>query len=274
MECIYINLDAQEARKRFLEENFAANRIDGWRLTRLPATDTAQIRRENVKGILREAEKACFFSHRKAVRLGLGMPGHVMILEDDALFGPQSCDSIQGAIDTFPENEWDLLFTDVIVLHVHLMARFLSLRRELAQTGEQMLINLNEIPFTGCTAYVVNRNFKQQLSGLLEESAELNVPIDLYLRDLIYKSKIRAKVTFPFVTSISNLAEQSQSTPKNPDDLSDVALNAFRRFIWLHRDLDQAMERVGKIDPALIDAETHAFSKIAMAALSTVLAEK
>src|SRR5262245_55728131 len=98
MECFFINLENQAERRDFLRDNFARHKAQGWFLNRIAAVGVDQLARSPVPGLIRETEKACFLSHKLALRESLEAPGHALILEDDALFGPSSCGAIDNAI--------------------------------------------------------------------------------------------------------------------------------------------------------------------------------
>jgi hypothetical protein len=77
----------------------------------------------------------------------------------------------------------------------------------------------------------------------MDQVQQIDMPYDLYLRSLAHLGKLRAFVIFPFVTSISDLAEQSSI--QTPGEASlDQILNWFRRSMWAERDLDEAAARV------------------------------
>lgn len=269
MQCVYINLDGQTERRAQLEANFEACRRPGWRLTRIPAVDAAQAAALALPGSLRDVEKAVVMSHRKAIAQQISHDGHTLILEDDALFGPESCERIESAAGAFPEDSWDMLFTDVTLVEPYAMTRFFSLRRELVQREEEMLVPLREFRFVGCSSYLVNRRYKQRWLDLLQAQAPLDQPIDLYLRDLINSGEIRAFVTFPFVTSLSAAADRSQSQANTGGaEITDAVWNAFRRFCWLHRDIDAAMAPVRALPADFADPEAQAFAQLLAAALS------
>jgi GR25 family glycosyltransferase involved in LPS biosynthesis len=273
MECVYLNMDHQVARRQLLEDNFAACRLPDWHLTRIPAVGIDEAARQAIPGRLREVEKAVILSHCKALGHVMLDPGHTLILEDDVLLGPLSCERIQSAAVALPEDAWDLILTDVSIVEAHAMVRLFSVRRELVKTGEELLLPLRDFFFTGTPSYLVNRRFKSRMLQLLRGQASMDVPIDLFLRDLIVKGEVRAFFTFPFVTSLSDFGDDSQTQLKDTE-ITDMVWNAFRRFMWLHRDIDSAIAPVEQLGADFVDAETQAFIKLVGAALSSKLAYK
>ena len=267
MECVYINLDGQAERRAFLESNFAAHNSAGWPLARISAVGSEEVRQLGLPGRLRDPEKGALLSHRKALTQVLPGAGHALILEDDVLFGPDSCERIQSAAGTLDDAAWDMIFTDVSVVEPDAMARLFSLRRQLMRAKKEMLLPLRDIPFCGSSAYLVHQRFKPRLQELLLRQASLDWPIDLHLRRLIHEGEIRAFVTFPFVTSLSRFADQSQSQLQD-GAVTDTVWNAFRRFIWLHRDIDAALAPLEALGADFADPEARAFAGLMAAALS------
>ena len=86
MDIFYINLAEQTERQRKLESNFQANNASQWVLHRIDAV-SAQAVANKIPGRLRDGEKACFQSHIKAIETAKQSAGHVLIAEDDILFG-------------------------------------------------------------------------------------------------------------------------------------------------------------------------------------------
>jgi GR25 family glycosyltransferase involved in LPS biosynthesis len=267
MECLYINLDGAHVRRAALEANFAACKGPGWSLKRMRAVEVGDIARNLPPGRIRDVEKAVYLSHTRAVETTLPATGHALIVEDDALFGPESCERIDSACAAFPEDAWDMLFTDITFVEAHVMTRFFSIRRELAKSGEEMLIPLREFAFTGASSYVVNRRFRERWLELLRAQAPLDMPIDLYMRAQVQAGNVRAFVTFPFVTSLTAEGDLSQYQPGDAA-VTDTVWNAFRRFCWLHRDIGAALAPVERLGEDFTDPEARAFATLLGAALS------
>jgi GR25 family glycosyltransferase involved in LPS biosynthesis len=267
MDCLYINLNRQIARRQFLERNFAESRLDGWSLSRVEAEDASSLSQEPVAGTLRNSEKACFLSHRKAIRQSLRSTGHVMVVEDDALFGKNSCRNIQTAIASLPESEWDLLFTDVCITQANVMFDLFVTRRRLAEDRRAVFLDLKQMPFAGSTAYVVNSGSKAKLLDVLGQADPLDTPYDLYLRSQIRASNLRARVIFPFPTSLSELADDS-SVQVDDASTPDLIWNAFRRLVWAERDAERSLRSLERLDSDNLDAESRAFALILAARMS------
>src|SRR5689334_13813076 len=95
MRCFYINLDAATQRRRSLETNFAQTGKSDWSLTRIAAIDAAYVEANAIVGTAKPPEKACFLSHRKALLESMNDDEPVFMLEDDAMFGSDTCNIVE-----------------------------------------------------------------------------------------------------------------------------------------------------------------------------------
>ena len=68
MKCFYINLDKEFTRRANIENNFLDNKIEGWSLNRYPAIGIDYIKENNIKGIQRDGQKACYLSHKYLIK--------------------------------------------------------------------------------------------------------------------------------------------------------------------------------------------------------------
>src|SRR5208282_5842379 len=98
MECLYINLDTATDRRTSIENSFDKYRRGNWTLRRVIGVDAASIETAQISGILSSAQKACVLSHRKAVGESLGNDDHVMISEDDTIFGESTFKHIDAIL--------------------------------------------------------------------------------------------------------------------------------------------------------------------------------
>ena len=267
MECYFINLDSQPERREYLQRNFALHKAPGWFLNRIQAVDREYVNQHAVKGIIRDGEKGCFLSHFRAIKEALEAPGHVMILEDDAMFGPSSCASIAATLPKLPDDGWDLLFTDLSIYYAPLMVAMMQERRDCMRGAGQPLMNMGEIPFNGSTAYVVNQASKARMLELMSIDA-LDLPYDVFLRDRIRQGKLRSFVTFPFATSLSEYADSSM-VQDHHSDKERIILNAFRRFIWVDRDAQAVNAHLDLLGPDFVDEESATFARVIGSWLST-----
>jgi GR25 family glycosyltransferase involved in LPS biosynthesis len=243
MRVTYINLDRETARRRALEENFAATNSLGWTLSRYAAVDGATLNTAALGTTLGASESACFLSHRAAIEESRRHAGHAMITEDDVLFGPSSQRMVMQAIRSLPPH-WDLLYTDVCIPNIQSMIELFLLRRE--RGGRSTLVPLRGLPFAGATAYIVNERTKQRLADLFVTSG-IQMPYDLWLRQLVYDGTLAAYATFPFVTTLSAHAESSQIQSTQNSSILGI-WNAFRRLMWYDADPVRAASPLRSVD--------------------------
>ena len=266
MDCFYINLERQTDRRTAIEANFRANRVDGWRLHRFEAVNTADVARLDVPGGLSAGAKACFLSHRDLIRSALGTNAPILIMEDDAVFGPKTCRAIEVALDSIDEEDWDIVFTDICVGDVGTWRDFIRLRREFDQSRELKFFDLAQLHFSGATAYILNPKFLPLFSKLLDDVESFDAPYDLYQRHLVRSLRLKASVIVPFVTSISDLAEQSSIQTQ---DLGPIGImNLFRRMVWMDRDLSKHAQTLENLRAAYRTEESAAFSALFEALIS------
>jgi GR25 family glycosyltransferase involved in LPS biosynthesis len=257
MDCLYINLASRTDRREALERNFEAVKAPGWRLHRFEAVTAKDVVDAGAPGVLSPQEKGCFLSHRGLIR-SIASDGPVMIAEDDVLFGRGTCRGIDAALGAVGEDQWDIVFTDVFVGAVATWPELIKLRRAFDRTKAFQLLDAVQLQFAGSTGYILNARSRPLLAALLEDPGPIDLPYDIYLRQLIHRFQLKAYVTFPFVTSISDLASQSSIQPDQAGSLDGVA-NLFRRMVWMERDLSAHEAEIEALRAAYSDAESRAF---------------
>jgi GR25 family glycosyltransferase involved in LPS biosynthesis len=243
MRVTYINLDRETGRRTGLEANFAAHNQHGWTLSRFSALDAAALDAQGIQTTLRPSEAACFLSHRGAIEQSLVWPGNAMILEDDCQFGASTQQLVVDAIRNMPR-DWDLLYTDICVPNFQAMIELFLLRRQRASRAS--LIPLRGMPFAGATAYVINEKSKPVLAELFAQ-CDLDIPYDLWLRQLVYDGVLTAFATFPFATTLSPEAETSQIQGADQASINAV-WNGFRRMMWYQADTNRRHASFSDID--------------------------
>lgn len=230
-------------------------------MSRFEAMDAVWIAKSNIQGAASEAEKGCFVSHRNLVRQHLLFDDPVMVLEDDAVFGAMTCQAVDMSLANIGDADWDIIFTDVCVPDVGAWPDLVRLRRDFEKTRELKLLSLAGFQFAGATSYILNRRSKRLLAGLLDEVERIDQPYDLYLRSLVHQGRLRAFVIFPFVTSISELAEQSSI--QAPGERSpDLVLNWFRRVVWTERDMNAAAPHILALHQSYSSPETLVYAAL------------
>jgi GR25 family glycosyltransferase involved in LPS biosynthesis len=266
MDCFYINLASRPDRRVALERNFATAGAEGWRLHRFEAVTAQAVIDAGAPGILRPQEKGCFLSHRNLIR-SIASHGPVMIAEDDVLFGRRTCPGIDAALGAVGEDQWDIVFTDVFVGAVGIWPELIKLRRAFDRTGAFQLLDAVQLQFAGSTSYILNGRSRPLLAALLEDPGPIDLPYDIYLRQLVRQFQLKAYVIFPFATSISDLASQSSIQPDQAGTLDGIA-NLFRRMVWMERNLSAHAAEIETLRAAYSDPESRAFGVLFEALMS------
>jgi GR25 family glycosyltransferase involved in LPS biosynthesis len=240
MDVYYINLAGDTARRAAVEANFADAGPEGWRLHRIEAVGSAEIAQNPVRGAIRDGEKGCFLSHRKALEAARGSDGHIFIAEDDIQFGRRTGALVDAALKSLPEHGWDIIYTDVIVHEIAWMVHMYLVRSQQLRLGNDkpQLIDLRGVPFAGSIGYLVNRHAREKLLRLMRPDLSLDAPYDIFLRQQIHSGALRGSLLFPFVTTQSSLEGGSTIQPGTQSG-TDAIWTAFRQLVWQERDLDQ-----------------------------------
>ena len=260
--CVYINLAAAEDRRRSVEASFAAAETTGWALQRFEALGPSDV--ASVPGATSSAERACFASHRAALAAHLAGDDAVMIVEDDVVFSPQAF----GVLDALMARHagWDVIYGEV-VCDFSMMVQLAGRRDALVASDRYQAFDLMNRPYFAASAYVVRGAAKRRLHAALSAPAGLDQPYDIALRALCHSGQFRMAVAFPFLTTVSILAESSQiQTRENP--LFDASLNAFRRLMFVARDLDQCRAEIERLQ-SLADSDTARLTGAIFSAMAT-----
>jgi len=255
--CVFINLASAVNRRRSVEASFAGAARQGWSLDRFEAVDAAA--GETLPGTLSPNEKGCFASHRAAISASLADQDHLFVAEDDIAFSAQAFGVLDGLLGQ--NGDWDVMFGDAALCDLNLMAHLAS-RRDAMRAGDQYTaIDLAGRSFCGSTGYLVRGTSKRRLSDALAAAKALDQPYDLYLRDLCHTGILRAAVCFPFVTTVSALADQSQIQGREVA-VFDQTLNVFRRLMYAERDLPRCLDDALRLQAAHADSAAQAVGAI------------
>lgn len=267
MKCYYINLDIATNRKLNIENNFLENNTGHWSLTRFPAIDVKYVENKKIPGSLRSNEKACFLSHKFAIKQNLNAIEPILIMEDDAVIGKSTCEILDNFLKLGSKFEWDILFTDVCVPHPTTMIELIELRKYLSASNKTQVLNLANFIFAGATSYILNPNSLEKIFHLLDAKNSLDIPYDLYLRQLISEHKLKGFVIFPFVTTLSNESDASQIQLSNTAN-TDLVWNTFRKMIWIDRKIEDSKFILERINHDVCDEESKQFGTIISACIS------
>lgn len=233
LKCVFLNLDSAADRRAAIEESFSAA-APGLTLERFPAIGADQA--AGFPGSLSASQKGCLLSHRAALAASLETPESLFVLEDDAVFSRFTFPVVSQLLTS--AEDWDVLFTDVGFWEPAALVELTRKRRELG--GKVTLLELAGAQFFGANAYVVRGPSKAKLAALLSRVDRLDVPYDLLLRRLVSTGEVKARACFPFVTTLSSAANQSQISAADRG-FFNRAVNTFRRLMFVDRDLSSCL---------------------------------
>ena len=263
MHCCYINLDQAAQRREFIETSFNRSARPGWTLSRFKAIDTAYVDAHGTQGSRTRREKACFLSHKKAIETQPEDGRHLLMLEDDTLFGKATCEIVDGFLQQNLEKNWDILFLDVAVLKLSDMMTLYFHRQTLMFDRKVVPLDLEKIAFIGANAYIINAASRHKVLACLEAGMPVNVEYDVYLANQIIAGKLKAAVLFPFVVTLSSQAAESQIQRSSIETINR-ARNIFRNMMWLESEPEMFQDSLQTLE-AEVAGSKHG-------ALATVLA--
>lgn len=257
----YINLDEATSRRKEIDTNLAKFLPRDIKITRIRAIDKEFIEKNNVPGNIRASEKACFLSHKLAVKEAANNSGFSLILEDDACLSQYTYRYILSLLPEFNRN-LDIVFTDLCVSSMNSMFSLYKLKGSLDLNSIQ-LIETKKIDYAGATAYLLNDISSKKLFHYLESTNSFDIPYDLFLKSLISNNLLTSAFTFPFITTLSDLSSDSQ-IQLNSDYLTNFVWNAFRKlmFIESNDNNDQLLDSLIEVSDKLQDEESKVFSEI------------
>lgn len=254
MKIVYINLDRASARRAALQACFERYATGGHHLHRFAAFDHDAAGRHPIQGKARGAERGCALSHRQVILDHVGEEP-LMVLEDDCTFGPTCFHLVDDM--TRPEHfRWDLLFTDICVPEPSLMAELARARPQLVASRQVRGIDITpRTGFAGAPAYIVNPRSLRKVQDVLGHLSAIDEPYDMILRRLVHRGTLTAGFTFPFLTTLSGLSEDSAIQP--PESLrTDLVWNTFRKLMWIDRDLGACRPLLRQIEQHCCDEES------------------
>lgn len=272
MQCFYITLREQIERQQLIEKNFADSNFGAnWRLDKIEAFDRNYVNKNAPDGKLSAANKSLSLTHRKFYELAFKYDGHVLLCEDDTIFSEDTSKIIEKVIGSLKNKPWDILYTDALFPDPWEMVKLFKLRQRLEKAGKRIdLLDLAKINYCATGAFIVNENSKQKIFELIREYPSFfDISIDLVYRNLVHAGKLKAFCIFPFVTSLSALADISSIQPQEAQ-ITEMAWTAYRRLMWIEADPVPILSFFDNVNPDYFDDRTLAFSKI----MSVMLAEK
>jgi GR25 family glycosyltransferase involved in LPS biosynthesis len=269
MHCCYINLDQATQRKESIESSFEKAARPGWTLSRFRALDTAFVDAHGIQGRRSRAEKACFLSHKAVIETYADDGKHLLVLEDDSLFGLATCEIVDGFLQQNPGGDWDLLFLDACVINVGDMLTLYFHRQALVQDRKIIPLDLSRIPFFGTSSYIVNAASRDKVLACINAGIPIDIEYDVYLANQISTGKLKAAVLFPFLTTISAHAAESQIQRSSMDTVNR-GWNLFRNMMWLESKPESCQDSLRTLEAAVANSGHGALATILAAQFMNV----
>lgn len=199
---------------------------------------------------LQPGELGCWLSHVLVLRRHTNK-SHVHMLEDDAVLHPSLIPVFESFLAQHNPDQWDLLYTDVVVPHDVGNFKFLHQQYQAYQQhGQIQFLELHHVPYAAATSYFVNAASVAKVLDLLGEGHLETTPYDIKLRKLVNAGGLSAYVTFPFVTTLS---DHSDDSGIKREDISWMAFNLYRRSFYVDADwlalLDRFTRLAGRAKP-------------------------
>lgn len=252
----YINLAQSHKRRQHCESQISKSGLSGYE--RLPGVLGADVAQYYGELNFQPAKLGCWLSHLKAIETSLNNSHHQHILEDDFVF-TKVFKSFHDNFDSHLKSlgDWDIIFCDVDIAGMHNVSSMAALIKRVGELENSNRISFNPanpIYAAGNSSYIINKDSKHKIYSLMKNGFHSGLPNDLYLRKLIRDNKVKAFVTLPFVTTVSDdfnestiLGDISKSNP------SIMFATLFRRSLAWGADtrslLRSFQERINKLQP-------------------------
>lgn len=230
----YINLDSAKSRRELIEANLAQFDSASVKVHRVPACDVGYVKRNQIRGELKEAEKGCFVSHIKAIEMSLLNDGPALILEDDALLSPQSVSIINNQISMINISA-DIAFVDLTITDLKSMCILYRMYRRSIDISRVDFLNASEIGFAGAAAYLLTNVSKIKLYRLLSDIKKYDVPYDIMLRNYTADRTLISGFFFPLIAT--KAAASLNSSIQETGDYANTILHSFSKLMYIDRDV-------------------------------------
>jgi GR25 family glycosyltransferase involved in LPS biosynthesis len=257
----YINLDCSPQRKNKIETQLEQLQLIS-QYSRFPAVEGNMLNLQ--KSSLRTGEIGCFTSHDLLLEKNLNQTHHLHVIEDDILLSQATDPILQKMINSKILDNMDIIFTDIsipldLVIIKALKNYFDSnvVKNELSRVTsvkQYTVINLMDMPFSGFTSYLINKNAISKMHNILKEEMEIGPrqPIDLFIRDKVRAGEIKAGCIFPFITSIQlDSINKTTIRGRYKSDLSILAVQLIRHSFFVECDWDKCNQLIAENFPPI-----------------------
>ena len=157
-------------------------------------------------------------THEALLRACRSADRHLHVIEDDTIFARSAGRTFDVVLRQADDQlNWDLLFTEIFVPFSVPVFRQLAEKIDVhARSKRYALLDLAGIGFAGATSFFINQKAIGKYAALIAGKWSLGAPIDLFIRQLVHDGVLRAYVTVPFITSISNSVASDRARTSHP----------------------------------------------------------
>jgi GR25 family glycosyltransferase involved in LPS biosynthesis len=252
----FINLDQSRDRLTSCNSQLLGHKLSSYR--RHAGINGAVVASDYLDLGFSPSKLGCWLSHLDIMERSLDHDSHQHILEDDFEFTAV----FKNFHDNFDRHastlaEWDIVFCDVDLANMHNvseMGKLIQRTSSLERSRKISFESAEKLYAAGNSSYIINKDSKQKVYSLMKKGLESGLPNDLYLRKLIRQGDVKACVTLPFVTTVSEdfndstiLGDISQTNP------SIMFATLFRRSLAWGADtraiLTAFRERINGLQP-------------------------
>ena len=273
MDCHYINLASDTAKRAELEALFLACHPKGWSLHRFEAIDKQYVQAHAIAGQISDGAKGCFLSHQHLLGQHLDTTQPLFIVEDDVVFTVRTFELIGQIVEKMdPQAEWDIIHTDICVPSPGAMIDF-YLAKKSTSSDQLSLVNLKDKFYASTAAYIVNPKSVRKIFNLLSHSGPIDQPIDLFYRFLTHSGILNSYVTVPFITSLSNRSTQT-NIQTSDDAYTELIWHTYRKFIWMNPNTDIVNQGIADIERHELSTEGQRLLQIISGFFRTAYKEK
>jgi len=241
---VFINLLANERRRRALLTNLTAAGIDSW-YTHFPAID-GRGETSSAATKLSPGALGLWLSHERIVEQFGDGTEHLHILEDDAVVAKEARSLLPMALRNADQNlgDWDLIFTETFV-PFELFETYRKMMQTFDTKRRFSYLDLASCYASCMTSFFLNRRSIGKYARLIKGKWREEIPIDLHVRRLLRTKELRAFVTVPFLTSIS--AENNQSSIRGELDTSRQVCDVLRRGFFVDADVNALLDEMRRL---------------------------
>jgi GR25 family glycosyltransferase involved in LPS biosynthesis len=243
---VFLNLNRNEHRRSRLTRHLAE--IGAMpRYERCEAVD-GRAASEQHSTSLDPGNLGLWLSHEKILRETGAAAEHLHIIEDDAQLAQNFAGLLDGLLAhcdvRFPG--WDVLFTDVFLEpRTDIFKAYCDKRKLYDESKTYTMIDLTRVHFACTSSLIINKASLTKYQGLIAGHWKLGKPIDIFLRELVHTGQLKAFLTIPFITTISEGSNDSDI--RGDIDRSRRVCDLFRRGLFQDADVNGLLAEMQRL---------------------------